>query len=68
MLVSPVNPVPETLTVQVLEDESHSGAIEDTCGTVEVKVYLQLSLISQAASSEVFKKTRSLPSLLFSFS
>jgi hypothetical protein len=52
----------------VLEDASHSGVIEETYGTVVVNLYLQLSSIEQDASSDVFKKTRSLPSLSFSFS
>ena len=68
MLISPVNPVPESLIVQVLVDASHSGEIELTVGTVEVKSNLQLSAIPHVASSDVFKKTTSFPCLLFSCS
>jgi hypothetical protein len=63
-----VKPVPVNLTVQVLEVESHSGAIAVTYGTVDVNLYLQLSAIPHEASSDVFKKTRSLPSFWSSFS
>ena len=51
-----------------MEDASHSGEIEETYGIAVVKLYRQPSSIPQDASSEIFKKTRSLPDFLFSFS
>jgi hypothetical protein len=65
---SPVNVVPLTFTVHVLEAAFHSGTTDVTVGTVLTKVNLQVFDSLHYASSEVFKKTTSLPTRLADFS
>jgi hypothetical protein len=60
---SPVNPIPVALTFHTFFDESYSVVAAVTFGTTFVKMkFLQISS-SHGASSDVFRKTRTVPFL-----
>ena len=61
VLVVPVNAVPVTLTVQAFVVVEYSDTMPVTVGIVPEYVHAQVSLGTQTASSEVFRKVIILP-------